>query len=43
MVEVRFKDRGMFAWVGMLESARERAISKRRDERQGDPLRKSLM
>ncbi|KAG8879844.1 hypothetical protein FRB98_005493 [Tulasnella sp. 332] len=37
-VEVRFPDRGMFAWVEQLMNARNQAIAKRSQEREGETL-----
>ncbi|KAG8959527.1 hypothetical protein FRC03_007868 [Tulasnella sp. 419] len=37
-VEIRFKDRGMFQWVSMLDATRSQALLQKREERLGEPL-----
>jgi hypothetical protein len=39
MIDVRFKDRGMFDFVMLLDKVWQEALSRRREERLGEPLR----
>lgn len=42
MVEVRFRDRGMFSWVELLVRTREQAIVRRREMRMREGLGEDL-
>lgn len=42
VLEVRFRDRGMFSWVEMLVRVREEAIVRRREARMREGLGEDL-